>query len=77
MKSFDTTTVNEVVDVQLKRKTVEPSPSSTSFQGQEQMMTGVVKKIKILDQDNIVICDDYSEENKENNETDFLGAICI
>ncbi len=63
LKSFDKTTVNEIVDVQLKSKTAEPSSSSTSFQGQEQMITAVAKKIKEVAQDTIVICDDNSEEN--------------
>jgi hypothetical protein len=45
VKSFDETIVNEIVDVQLKRKTADPSSSSTSFQDQEQMMTAVAKKV--------------------------------
>jgi hypothetical protein len=44
LNNFDKTIVNEVVDVQLKRKTAEPSSSSTSFQDKEQMMTQTAKK---------------------------------
>ncbi len=73
MKSFDKTPVNEVVDIQPKEKTAEPSSSSsTSFQDQEQMMTAVTKKIKVVKQDNIVICGSDCEENKENDEVDFF-----
>ncbi len=71
LKSFHKTPENEVVDIQLKRKTAEPS-SSTSFQDQEQMMTVVTKKIKLVEQDNIVICDDDGEEDKENDSTDLF-----
>jgi len=68
LKGFDKTVVNEVVDMQPKRKTPEPSSSSTSFQNKEQVVTVVRKKIKVVEQDNSVICD--SEENKENDEDD-------
>jgi len=74
LKSFDKQAVNEVVDVQLKRKTAEPS-SSTSSQNEEQVMTVVTKKIKRVEQDNIVVCDSDNEEsegNKENDEADFF-----
>ncbi len=67
LKGFDKTIVNEVVDMQPKRKTPEPSWSSTSFQNKEQV---VRKKIKVVEQDNSVICDSDSEENKENDEDD-------
>jgi hypothetical protein len=70
LKSFDKTPVNEVIDIQLKRKTAEPSSSSTSFQDQEQMVAAASKKIKLVEQDNIVICDDDSEENEENDGID-------
>ena len=76
MKSFDKPAVNEVVDVQLKRKRAGPSSSSTSFQNEEQVMTVVAKKIKVVEQDNSVICDSDSEEDKENDEDDFFKAIC-
>ncbi len=58
--------MNEVVDIQRKRKPAESS-SSTSVQNQEQMTTAVAKKIKLVEPDNIVIFDDNSGENKENN----------
>jgi len=77
VKSFDETIVNEIVHVQLKRKAAEPSSSSTSFQDQEQMMTAVAKKIKEVEQDNIVICDENSEENKENDGTNFFSGLFV
>jgi hypothetical protein len=66
LKSFDKTTVNEVVDMQLKRKTTEPSSSSTSLQNEEQVVIVVRKKIKVVEQD--------SEENKENDEDEFFKS---
>ncbi len=75
MKSFDKTTVNEIVDGQMKSKKAEPSSSSTSFQGQEQMITAVAKKIKEVAQATIVICDDNSEENKEHGGQGGNGGL--
>ena len=54
LKSFDKTSVIEVVDTQLKRKTAESSSSTaTSIEDQEQMTTVIQKKIKLVEQDDI------------------------
>jgi hypothetical protein len=77
LKGFDKTIVNEVVDMQPKRKTPEPSSSSISFQNKEQVVTVVRKKIKVVEQDNSVICDSDSEENKENVEDEFFLKLSV
>jgi hypothetical protein len=54
---------SEAGNIQLKTKIAEPSSSTISFQAKEQMMTGGAKKIKIVEQNNIVIYDHESEED--------------
>ncbi len=66
LKSFDKISVNEVVDIPLKRKTAESS-SSTPVQNQERMIPVVAKKSKLVEDEeyNIAISGDNSEENDE------------
>ncbi len=54
---------------------LEPEPNRNRSSGTVNNMTVVTKKIKRVEQDNIVVCDSDSEEsegNKENDEADFF-----
>ncbi|CAF2512166.1 unnamed protein product [Rotaria sp. Silwood2] len=71
LKKLDATTLNVALEVQVKRKTTEPSSSSISIQNQEQLMaTAATKKFQMVEQDNIFICDDDIEEDKKKDEID-------
>ena len=73
MKKLDATTVNLNKETRVKRKTVESSSSSISFQSEVQMLTTeATKKFKTIRTDNNVICDDDIEGDIENDVPDCL-----
>ena len=69
LKKLDNVTTDEPRNLQRKRKTAETSSTTIPFQAEEETLATRGKKIKVPEQNNVVLSDDDDDiTDKENDE---------
>ena len=78
MKKLDNITTDEPTNLQQKRKTTETSSTTMPFQAEEETFATRGKKIKVPEQNNLILSDDDDDiTDKENDEIECFYKLFL